>query len=132
MLWEGMGGCQKEEKIIFTFLIGPLTLPINGIVLLHLFLAEGPTITVSTSLLASVLSDTHRTPRSSLKAKMLAIILSSSLAALVAGSALPHPEMPPLQERGKLALNSVLKPSLKARLEKNTFHRKEERKKSAC
>merc|ERR1712130_883931 len=45
--------------------------------------------------------DTHRTPRSSLKAKMLAIILSSSLAALVAGSALPHPEMPPLQERGE-------------------------------
>merc|ERR1711944_184029 len=48
-----------------------------------------------------VLRDTHRTPRSSLKAKMLAIILSSSLAALVAGSALPHPEMPPLQERGE-------------------------------
>merc|ERR1712130_79915 len=45
--------------------------------------------------------DTHRTPRSSLKAKMLAIILSSSLAALVAGSALPHPEIPPLQERGE-------------------------------
>merc|ERR1711944_318156 len=51
--------------------------------------------------MGSVLRDTHRTPRSSLKAKMLAIILSSSLAALVAGSALPHPEMPPLQERGE-------------------------------
>merc|ERR1711936_617815 len=51
--------------------------------------------------MGSVLSDTHRTPRSSLKAKMLAIVLSSSLAALVAGSALPHPEMPPLQERGE-------------------------------
>merc|ERR1712010_93530 len=35
------------------------------------------------------------------KAKMLATILSTSLAALVAGSALPHPEMPPLQERGE-------------------------------
>merc|ERR1711997_884383 len=51
--------------------------------------------------MGSVLRDTHRRPRSSLKAKMLAIILSSSLAALVAGSALPHPEMPPLQERGE-------------------------------
>merc|ERR1712025_488486 len=51
--------------------------------------------------MGSVLRDTHRTPRSSLKAKMLAIILSSSLAALVAGSALPNPEMPPLQERGE-------------------------------
>merc|ERR1712126_375364 len=44
---------------------------------------------------------THRTPRSSLKTKMLAIILGSSLTALVAGSALPNPEMPPLQERGE-------------------------------
>merc|ERR1712090_31546 len=51
--------------------------------------------------MGSVLRDTHRTPRSSLKSKMLAIVLSSSLAALVAGSALPHPEMPPLQERGE-------------------------------
>merc|ERR1712114_130103 len=51
--------------------------------------------------MGSVLRDTHRTPRSSLKAKMLAIILSSSFVALVAGSALPHPEMPPLQERGE-------------------------------
>jgi len=32
---------------------------------------------------------------------MLAMILSLSMAALVAGSALPHPEMPPLQERGE-------------------------------
>merc|ERR1711963_667416 len=51
--------------------------------------------------MGSVLRDTHRTPRSSLKTKMLAIILSSSLTALVAGSALPNPEMPPLQERGE-------------------------------
>merc|ERR1719186_1948420 len=35
------------------------------------------------------------------KTKMLSLILSTSLAALVAGSALPHPEMPPLQERGE-------------------------------
>merc|ERR1711934_511902 len=35
------------------------------------------------------------------KMKMLATILSTSLAALVAGSALPHPEMPPVQERGE-------------------------------
>merc|ERR550532_3123366 len=32
---------------------------------------------------------------------MLSMILSTSLAALVAGSALPHPEMPPLQARWK-------------------------------
>merc|ERR1711963_881853 len=51
--------------------------------------------------MGSVLRDTHRTPRSSLKTKMLAIILGSSLTALVAGSALPNPEMPPLQERGE-------------------------------
>merc|ERR1712066_1015826 len=35
------------------------------------------------------------------EAKMLAMILSLSMATLVAGSALPHPEMPPLQERGE-------------------------------
>merc|ERR1712088_33299 len=35
------------------------------------------------------------------KTKMLATILSTSLAALVSGSALPHPEMPPAQERGE-------------------------------
>merc|ERR1712066_1109150 len=35
------------------------------------------------------------------EAKMLAMILSLSMSALVAGSALPHPEMPPLQERGE-------------------------------
>merc|ERR1712037_806723 len=35
------------------------------------------------------------------KTKMLSMILSTSMAALVAGSALPHPEMPPLQERGE-------------------------------
>merc|ERR1712168_545392 len=52
--------------------------------------------------MGSVLRDTQRTPRSSLeRTKMLATILSTSLAALVAGSALPHPEMPPLQERGE-------------------------------
>merc|ERR1711963_1126962 len=51
--------------------------------------------------MGSVLRDTHRTPRSSLKTKMLAIILGSSLTALVAGSALPNPEMPPLLERGE-------------------------------
>merc|ERR1712193_342708 len=53
--------------------------------------------------MGSVLRDTQqRTPRSSLeRTKMLASILSTSLAALVAGSALPHPEMPPLQERGE-------------------------------
>merc|ERR1712032_369791 len=35
--------------------------------------------------------------------KMLAtmILSTSMMAALVAGSALPHPEMPPLQERGE-------------------------------
>ena len=41
------------------------------------------------------------------KTKMLSMILSTSLAALVAGSALPHPEMPPLQERGGLQFNSI-------------------------
>merc|ERR1712154_585748 len=52
--------------------------------------------------MGSVLRDTQRTPRSSLeKTKMLATILSTSLAALVAGSVLPHPVMPPLQERGE-------------------------------
>merc|ERR1712227_178357 len=51
--------------------------------------------------MGSVLRDTHRIPRSPLKTKMLAIILGSSLTALVAGSALPNPEMPPLQERGE-------------------------------
>merc|ERR1712020_835546 len=51
--------------------------------------------------MGSVLRDTHRTPKTSLKAKMLSLILSTSMAALVAGSALPHPEMPSLQERGE-------------------------------
>ena len=58
---------KDVKKIIFTFLISPLqcvTHPINGIVLLHLFLAQGSTITRSTSPLASVLRDTQRTPRS--------------------------------------------------------------------
>merc|ERR1712088_20324 len=35
------------------------------------------------------------------KTKMLSMILSTSMAALVAGSALPHPEIPSLQERGE-------------------------------
>merc|ERR1711994_555814 len=53
--------------------------------------------------MGSVLRDTQqRTPRSSLeKTKMLATIMGITMAALVAGSALPQPEMPPLQERGE-------------------------------
>merc|ERR1711971_1361206 len=35
---------------------------------------------------------------------MLALILSTSMATLVAGSALPHPQMLALQERGKCTL----------------------------
>merc|ERR1712154_249041 len=52
--------------------------------------------------MGSVLRYTQRTPRSSLeKTKMLATILSTSLAALVAGSALPHPGIPAPLERGE-------------------------------
>merc|ERR1712038_546911 len=45
--------------------------------------------------------NTSRAPRQGGLTKMLFFLVSTSMAALVAGSALPHPEMPPLQERGE-------------------------------
>merc|ERR1711926_29472 len=45
--------------------------------------------------------NTSRAPRKGELAKMQLFLVSTSMVVLAAGSALPHPEMPPLQERGE-------------------------------
>merc|ERR1712158_242422 len=51
--------------------------------------------------MGSVLRDTHRRPRSSLKAKMLYFLVRTSMVVLAASSALPHPGIPAPLERGE-------------------------------
>ena len=100
-----MEGCQKEEKIIFTFLIDVADTSNKRDCPSPPVLGSRP-YNSSLHLPPSHSSQGHPKDTKVIfghkETKMLAMILSLSMAALVAGSALPHPEMPPLQERGGL------------------------------
>ena len=64
-IWIQGRTSKRGEDNIYIF-DRRVTLPINGIVLPHLFLAQGPTIALFTSLFPTVLRDTQRTQSSSL------------------------------------------------------------------